>query len=93
MSYLAIGLAVSLALLALRLYGLRGEVAKAQALMVAREAERDAVLVRLTTSEDQLARTAKLVEVKDKEITRLWGILRRSRSDEALEELMKDELG
>ena len=93
MSYLAIGLAVSLALLALRLYGLRGEVAKAKALVVAREAERDAVLARLSATEDQLARAAKLVEVKDKEITRLWGILRRSRSDEALEELMKDELG
>jgi len=92
-SYLAIGLAVSLALLALRLYGLRGDVAKARELATAREAERDAVLVRLTTSEDRAARGEELAAKRGLEIARLWGILRRTRSDEALEELMKDELG
>jgi len=93
MTYVAFGLAVSLALMAIRLYGLRGEIAKAKTLAVAREAERDAVLVRLATEEDRARRLTADLAAKGKEITRLWGILRQSRSDEALEALIKDELG
>lgn len=77
----------------LRLYGLRGEVARAKAFGVAREAERDAVLARLAAEEDLRKRVNDLAEKRGKEITRLWGVLRRTGSDEALDALLKEELG
>ena len=85
--------ALTLLLLGLRLWGLRNEKDRAAALAAARTAERDAVLARLTDTETRNLNLNLDVEARGKEIARLWGILRRCKSDEALEELLKEELG
>lgn len=93
MTYAALGLALALVVALLRLYGLRGEVADAKALAVAREAERDAVLAELAAEKDQRQRAMAAGEAMEIEIVRLWTVLKETRSDAALERLLEDELG